>query len=234
MTPSDQPQIIIISCQVFEHLIEKYIPPNNAIREIAFLDYGLHVVPRNLKSAIQGKINQVEIPSVIILGYGLCGNGLDGIQSGPHTLVIPRTDDCIGILLGSYENYQREFQENPATYYLTKGWLETVSNPLSQHREYAARYDSETAEYLMDTQYKHYRRLAFVAHNWDELVAYRPQAGEVARYCERWGMRYEEIMGNETYIQKLVEVALALEAADSEFIVVPPGGTLKQNHFMRG
>jgi len=233
MTETRNPKITIISCQVFEHLIEKYIPPDGAVREVFYLDYGLHVVPRNLKSAIQEKINQVDTPSVIILGYGLCGNGLDGIQAGHHTLVIPRTDDCIGILLGSYVNYLQEFKDNPATYYLTKGWLETASNPLSQHQEYETRYGSDTASYLMDTQYRHYRRLAFVAHNWDDLLAFRPQVEQVARYCERWGMRYEEIMGSESYIRRLVEVALALETADSEFIVIPPGGELKQAHFLR-
>jgi len=63
----------------------------------------------------------------------LCGNGLNGIRAGQHILLIPRADDCIAILLGSYQVYKQEFQSAPGTYYLSKGWLESGSNPLSEY-----------------------------------------------------------------------------------------------------
>ena len=224
---------MIISCQVFQHLIEKHLPKNTSIRSISYLDYGLHLVPRNLNAAIQDRLDGIEQPSLVVLGYGLCGNGLDGIQAGKHILLIPRTDDCIAILLGDYRKYRAEFHAHPGTYYLTKGWLESASNPLRQHREYEAKYGADTADYLMDTQYQNYRRLAFVAHDLEDLVKYRPQAEQVARYCQRWDMQYEELLGSESYIRRLIETAAALDQAEDEFVVIPPGGELKQSHFLR-
>jgi hypothetical protein len=85
----------------------------------------------------------------------------------------------------------------------------------------------------MDMQYQNYKRLAFVAHNQEDLDAYRPQAEEVARYCQRWGMRYEEILGSEDYVKRLVEVAVTLDQAGDDFVVVPPGGELAQSQFIR-
>ena len=76
------------------------------------------------------------------------------------------------------------------------------------------------------------RRLAFVAHSQADLVAYRPQAQEVARYCQRWGMRYEEILGSDAYVRRLVEVAMALDTRDTGFVVIPPGGELCQAMFL--
>jgi hypothetical protein len=233
MANNEHLPIVIISCQVFQHLLEKYLPENGDIRSVTYLDYGLHLVPRNLKGAIQETIDAIEQPSLVVLGYGLCGNGLDGIQAGKHILLIPRTDDCIAILLGSYQKYHHEFNNNPATYYLSKGWLESASNPLSQYHEYEAQYGTDTAAYLMDTQYQHYKRLAFVAHNLEDLEKYRPQASEIASYCERWGMRYEEILGSEEYLRRLIKLALALENKNEDFIVVPPGGELNQRDFIR-
>lgn len=225
--------IVVIACKVFQHLLETHLPPESRVKSITFLDYGLHQVPRNLTTAVQELIDEVHEPSLVVLGYGLCGNGLHGIKSGKNTLLIPRTDDCIAILLGSYHDYQREFWGNPATYYLTKGWLESGSNPLEEHDEYEKRYGSETAAYLMDQQYQHYKRLALVAHNEDDMAAYRAKAEDIARYCERWGMRYEEILGSDTYVRQLIEVAFAIESAGDEFLVVPPGGELQQNQFLR-
>jgi len=66
-----------------------------------YLDFGLHLEPKRMKSALQARLEALPEPSVVLIGYGLCGNGLVGLEAGPHTLVIPRTDDCIAILLGS-------------------------------------------------------------------------------------------------------------------------------------
>ena len=84
----------------------------------------------------------------------------------------------------------------------------------------------------MDQQFQHYKRLVFVAHNQEDLDDYRPQVEEIAQYCARWGMRYEEILGSDDYIRHLVEAALALGNADDQFIVIPPGGELKQSQFL--
>ncbi len=224
--------VVGIACKVFEGLIDRFLPKEIADR-VTFLDYGLHRVPTKLTIAVQNCIDEIDTPSLIVLGYGLCGNGLDGIKARNHTLLIPRTDDCIAILLGSYPRYMQEFTSEPGTYYLTKGWLESGSNPLQEYQEIAEKYGPEDAEWIMDTQYQNYKRLAFIAHQEADLFKYRPSAKEVAAYCERWGMVYEEILGTDKYIQRLVEVALNLDKLDSEFLVVPPGGTLTQAAFMR-
>ena len=202
----DRLPVVIIACKVMETLLAHLVPPGLA-REIRYLDYGLHRVPAKLTWSVQEAIDAVEEPSLIVLGYGLCGNGLNGIQAGQHTLLIPRVDDCIAILLGSRRRYVEEFEREPGTYYLSKGWLESGSHPLKEYQEYAEKYGPEDAEWLMDTQYQHYERLVLVTHNEEDLETYRPQAEEVAAFCRRWGMRYEEIVGSDAYVRRLVEVA---------------------------
>jgi hypothetical protein len=224
--------VVVIACKVFQNFIEAYLPDGLA-GEITFLDYGLHAVPRNLKTTLQAQIDNLVEPSLVVLGYGLCGNGLHGIKAGAHTLLAPRTDDCIAIFLGSYAAYQREFTNAPGTYYLSKGWLESGSNPLVEYRKYVEKYGKSQAQWLMDTQYRHYRRLALVAHQPGDLEKYRPLAREVAEYCAQWGVQYDEILGSEEYVRRLGQVAQALELAGDDFVVVPPGGEFKQNQFLR-
>ena len=139
MTSADKLPIVVIACQVFQSLVEDLIPEGLAER-LTFLDYGLHRVPEKLTWSLQDTIKTVQEPSLIILGYGLCGNGLKGIQAGPHTLLVPRTDDCIAILLGSYKKYIQEFEATPGSYYLTKGWLESGSNPYQEYLEIKEKY----------------------------------------------------------------------------------------------
>lgn len=230
--PSDQLPIVVLACQVFQSILEQRLPPDLA-DQVSFFDYGLHRVPVKMTGALQEAIDSIEQPSLVVLGYGLCGNGLRGLKSGEHTLLVARVDDCIAMLLGSYAAYMQEFSKEPGTYYLTKGWLESGSDPLKEYNEYKEKYGPEDAEWLMDQQYQHYKRLVFVAHNQDDLEKYRPRALEVARFCERWGMRYEEVLGSEGYVRRLIEVAAALDLADDDFVVIPPGGEIRQDQFMR-
>jgi hypothetical protein len=232
MNQAEKLPLVMIACKVFEGLLKKHLPPE-VTADFTFLDYGLHRVPAKLTWTVQDQIDQVKTPSLIVLGYGLCGNGLKGIKSGPHTLLIPRADDCIAILLGSYSKYMQEFDKEPGTYYLTKGWLESGSDPLKEYYEIKEKYGEAEAEWLMDQQYQHYKRLVLIAHSQSDLDQYRPQAKDVAEYCKRWGMEYEEILGSEQFIQSLVEVAVNLEKVDSDFLVVPPGGEITQDMYYR-
>ena len=90
----------------------------------------------------------------------------------------------------------------------------------------------------MDTQYQHYERLVLVTHDEADMTKYRPQALEIAQFCERWDMRYEEIHGSDDYVRRLVEIAMDLAKArepnftESDFLMVPPGGEIRQEVFI--
>jgi hypothetical protein len=224
--------VVVIACQVLQDMLERLLPRDLA-RQVTFMDYGLHRVPAKMTWTLQDAIDSIEEPSLVVLGYGLCGNGLQGIKAGKHTLLVPRTNDCIAMLLGSNHAYMREFEAEPGTYYLSKGWLESGSHPLKEYREYVEKYGADDAQWIMDQQYQHYKRLVLVAHSQADLEKYRPQAQEVAQFCEQWGMRYEEILGSDEYVRRLVEVAVALDKADDTFLVIPPGGVISQDQFIR-
>lgn len=224
--------LVVIACRVFEGLLEAHLP-DSLSAQIMYQDYGLHRQPGKLTEALQTLLNSISQPSRIALGYGLCGNGLDGLRAGIHTLLAPRADDCIALLLGSPDEYQRQFNAAPGTYYLTKGWLESGSDPLKEFEEHRHKYGDEEAQWIMNQQYQHYTRLALVAYDQSDLQLYRPQAQAVAEYCRRWGMEYEEILGHDGFIQKLARAAANPELTDHDIIIVHPGETLRANQFAR-
>ncbi|MEN8098749.1 MAG: DUF1638 domain-containing protein [Chloroflexota bacterium] len=218
--------VVFLACKVFESTA---LSEND--KSTVFLDYGLHSVPKQLKQQIQEQIDAIEEPSLVVLGYGLCGNGLDDIQAGKHTLVIPKADDCVAIFMGSRQRYLDRFNENPGTYYLTKGWFEVGSDPLSEYEELIEKYGVDTADYVMDTQFQHYKHLVFIALSQDDLDVYRPRALKVAAYCERFGMEYGEYLGSKEFINQIAQVLESQHNIPNEFLVVQPGETLKQDMF---
>jgi hypothetical protein len=214
--------IVFIACRVFEILLSRYIPLELKDR-VTFMDYGLHSHPKHLHKALQAEIDAITTPSLIVLAYGMCGNGLKDIQSGIHTLLMPKTEDCIAIFLGSDAAYRTEFKANPGTYYLTGGWLEAGSDPLKEYEKYVGKYGQKNADFVMDQLYRNYKRIALVGHSEEDLASYRERAMQVAEYAKRWGMTYHEISGSDDYVRNLVKIATDLSKADDAFWVVPPG-----------
>lgn len=224
--------LYILACRVLQSIMEPYLRDANI--PATFMEYGFHRTPQLMTPALQEELDRVVEPSVIIIGYGLCGNGLAGLKAGRHTLIVPRADDCITLLLGSYESYIREFTAEPGTYYLTKGWLESGSHPLKEYRELLEKYDRETADWIMDEQYRNYKRLVLLAPDQAELDAYRAKAREVADFCaERWGFQYEEKLGSDAFVKSLVTEAYKLTGSTDDFLVIPPGGEIKQEMYWR-
>ena len=230
---NNQKPVVILACQVMQSLIQPHLPIDDDIPS-TYLDYGLHIRPEKMTPTLQDQLDALPEPSLVLIGYGLCGNGLGGLKAGHHTLVIPRADDCIAILLGSYEAYIQTFRQQPGTYYLTKGWLESGSDPLKEYRSYVDRYGVENAGSLIDMMYGRYKRLCFVAHKQADLDEYRPQAMEVADFCaQRWNMTYEERIGSDGLIRRLLEAPRRPGDLGEDFVVVQPGGTVDQMMFIR-
>ena len=115
-------QILVIACAVFKEVIPQYI--REASTQVVFMEYGLHLTPRKLSAAIQEQIDAQTEPRLVLIGFGLCGNGLIGLKSRRHTLILPRVDDCVALHLGSQADYLAAVQSEPATYYLSPGWLD--------------------------------------------------------------------------------------------------------------
>ena len=81
---------------------------------------------------------------------------------------------------------------NPGTYYLTKGWFEVGSYPLSEYEILVKKYGPETSDWLMQTQCQHYKRLVFVVRCAEDLTTYRLRALEQRRIANalRWLTKY--------------------------------------------
>ncbi len=222
---------IIIACRVLQELLDGMLPQD---MPRIYMDILLHNTPKKLAAALQERIDAAGEPSNIVIGYGLCGNGLVGVKAQNHTLIIPRTHDCVAIFLGSHQRYVRRFFANPNTYYLTRGWLEAKDEPLSDYNDYIRDYGLEDADYIIDMKYQHYRHICMVGFSQQELDECRPMSQRVAEFCnQRWGMVYEEILGSKALLGDLLRMASSPRRDDPEFVVLGEGAEVTAEMFHR-
>jgi hypothetical protein len=170
--------------------------------EIFYLDQALHRTPAKLLGLVQEKIDHVSpTASRIVLGYGLCSNGVVGVTARRQGLLIPRCHDCIALFLGSPSRYQEVFREKPGTYYLTPGWVAEKKDPLGILEEYVPRYGRETAQWVIEEELKHYTHIALIDTGVEVMAPIRARAMENAAVLKK---QYEEIPGSLDYFRELL------------------------------
>ncbi len=226
----------IIACAVLREVLQSML--NEPYPRLITMEYGLHLAPQKMRAAIQEQLDSLMPPHLVLIGFGLCGNGLVGLKSQGHTLVIPRIDDCVALFFGSRAAYLREFRAAPGTYYLTPGWLECGGEPRSEHLKYLEKYGAEKAALISDALYCHYRRSCFIALSAAEMERYGAQARQVADFCrQRWGWDYKEMIGSASLIRGLLDFAragvIAEDLSDTEeYLIIRPGEEVRQEPFM--
>ncbi len=138
--------------------------------------------------------------------------------------MLPAVDDCIAVLLGSRDEYLRQFSGCPGTYYYTRGWIEYIDDPYHEYLEMIPRYGEQKAREIAHLILANYRRVALVDTGTYELA----DCDEYLRtVCEFYDLPLEVLPGSLRLLEKLVAGA----PHDGEFITVAPGEVLEERLF---
>jgi Protein of unknown function (DUF1638) len=192
--------------------------------EVEYCEGQLHNYPERLRAELNERIAATPGARTILLAYGRCSNGTAGLVAGPHRLVLPAVDDCIAILLGSRDEYLRQFTGCPGTYYYTRGWIEYIRDPYHEYLDMIPKYGEQKAREIAHLILAHYRRVALVDTGTYDLAAYDPYLRTV---CEFYDLPLEVLPGSLRLLEKLIEAP----AHDDEFITVAPGDVLEERLF---
>lgn len=222
----------IVSCHVLWREFCYFAALSPHTYNFTFLERGLHDTPDRLRQELQAAIDNVAADcEAVLLGYGLCCNGIAGIVARERKLVVVRAHDCITFLLGSKERYREYFDSHPGTYWYSPGWIETNSQPGQKRyeqtlREYTEKYGEDNAQYLMEMQQgwlKEYANAAYVDLGFGDTSGYK----EYTRKCARWlNWNYDELKGD----ARLIVDLLAGDWDEERFLVVDPGARIAATH----
>jgi hypothetical protein len=226
------PAIAVISCEVFEIELRHFAAARPHVRRIDLVDWGLHNEPKKMPAALQAKVAEIEAaePDVeaIVLAYGVCSRGTEGVRAGRVPLVLPRAHDCITVLLGSKERYADYVAQNPGTYWYSPGWNKHHLAPGkgrydALRRKYVEQFGEEDADYLMEQEqawFGAYRRATYV----HLTVGATPADRDYTRDCASFlNWEYDEQQGDPQLMLDLLDGRWD----GGRFLVVPPGRQIR-------
>jgi hypothetical protein len=227
----------LIACEVFFREASLFAASSPHLIDMEFTDKGAHDKSETLRKRIQAAIDAAEegprTYDAILLGYGLCGNGVLGLGAGSAPLVIPRAHDCCTIFLGSRKTFARYFKDNPSLPFSSAGYMERGGDPIHEAtalshllgegaglEELIKRYGEENGRYIFET-------LSAPPSGEDRAVMFIdvPELSHLgyAQKCraqaEEAGMDFHLAPGD----ARLIRMLLFGEWDEGEFLIVPPG-----------
>jgi hypothetical protein len=230
----------LIACEIMFREICYCASQSRNIIDIQFMPKGLHDIGETKMAPIlQSEIDNVDTIKydAVLLGYGLCNNGICGLHAG-LPLVVPRAHDCITLLLGSKEKYNQYFDSNPGTFFKSPGWVERDLDPNSSaqsitsqlgiehtYQDYLKKYGADDAQYLMETLgdwFKNYKKLTYIdtCKGIGDFEVYKELTKQQAKDK---GWEYEELQGDMGLLARLLDG----EWDEHEFLVIPPNQSIQ-------
>lgn len=135
-------KLALISCMIFSREVNYLISKSENIIHSFWLEKNLHDFPDELQSNIQYTINLIEAVNernlenkpfdAIILGYGLCSNGIIGLSSKSLPIIAPKCVDCMALFLGSNQKYTYLTHTYKQISWYNKAWIENSFVPSTE------------------------------------------------------------------------------------------------------
>ncbi len=212
--------VMLVACNTIEDEINAAQKRLGLNYPVIWVEGGLHDWINKLRDRVQEVFEEADGKcDHLIFALGYCGGGVSEVTTGNYTTILPLTDDCISVLLGSLD--ERIRTSKPVTFYLTDSWMRHENNVVDDNNRLIAKFGEAKACKIQKSVFNHYERFAFVDTGTYDLDAAKKK---IEPLSESVGLRVESLPGSSAWLDKLLTGPWD---DSSQFLVVPPNSDIE-------
>lgn len=217
------PKTVILSCPTLMVELKAALAAASSEAVVYFIPRELHSVPKKLHEYLQDMIDRFYNVERIVLCVSGCGGGTAGLRASSVELVVPRTRDCLDILLSgdSLDVLQRDI----GGVYFTESWMECTKESEIDLDKLAGKMGREAAEDFLRRLYKTCNKFYIIDTGGYDVRAVQDYVAPLVKI----------LSGTMTLLDGKCGILhkIAKETFDGDFIVVPKGGEIPSDAFLK-
>lgn len=210
----DHPELLQAALQKLVDLLDEGASTGSAVL-LPTVRPGMGPAPERSTEVLVGPVDEV------LLAFGFCGKGLQGLKAQHLTLIFPRVDDCVSLLL-NHGCTREEIPRDSRSYYMTRGWFAHSSSVTEAFQDWTERYGAERAARLRKTLFTGYERMGLIdtsAYDIGECI------DQSRAYAEELELEHVIVQGSVQLLEQLFR-----GEQSSEIVVVPPKEAIGFTH----
>ena len=163
---------VIIACRTLEREIQAAMKETGNSCLVYYLPLKYHVAPKEMAVELQRIIDSLTNVDEILICVSGCGGSTKELKASTSNLIIPKTRDCIDILLS---NQAGKIDRDKNGIFFTDNWLEFFKESPMAFDKLVKEYGKEQAKEKFRQIYKGFEHFYIVdtgAYNVEEVKAH--------------------------------------------------------------
>ena len=151
---------VVIACRTLEREIQAAMKETGTSYLVYYLPMTLHVQPLEMAKQLQKIIDSLENVDEVLLLVSGCGNSTQNLKATTADIIIPKTRDCIDILLT--KTTVEEIDRDNRGIFFTDNWLTFFKNSPMDYDKLVAEHGKEKGEEEFKKMYKGFEHFYLV------------------------------------------------------------------------
>lgn len=204
---------MMLACRNIEDEIEAAMKEAGTKFPVVYMPSNTHNLPQNMNKALQEIIDRITDIDYLILPMGRCGNATLGLKSDRFSLVLPKCEDCINLLLS---DDSLKVERPQGHMFFTDGWLKSSMAANNEYDRTLEKYGREKCDMIMQMMYGGYSHFGLLDTGLYNLKNAQRVLEPLAKCVN---VEFKELKAPYGVLKKMC----ALELDDPNFVIVPPG-----------
>ena len=212
---------VILCCPTLKRELLAALEEAKSEAVVIFLPDGLHSDPRHLHKYVQDVIDSIQNAERIVVCPSGCGGGTIGLKATHCPIILPRTRDCIDILL-SDANAKEIYRPKHGVFF-TDSWAEYGKRSSIDLNTLIEKKGKEEAEDFLRKLYKGFEHFYIIDTGVYDMEPVREYLEPLRKVLDG---QIDYIKGNYGVIRKI-----ASGNFDEDFLLVPQGDEVPKSYF---